>query len=345
MDQSTTVAQQLLDAHVAHEVAALRERPAAVAVAQLDRLLVLAERVRLEDVVGRDLVKAVAEKYVARHPLPGAIPEVAGEIARRVRAHPANALPLGELVERRQIEELVAVLAELRTLRNELLRGLVSSAGLQAGVGGLVHGVATGGLRHGLRFARKVPGVGAGLGLGERAAGGIVHGLDRRSRELAEHGAAVLLGYLGDRAVPDVSDDELRLAVLEVWDALASRPVSELADTISDAQLIDLCSALYGLWLDLRTSPYITALVEAGIDHFFDTYGGVRLSDLLAEFGLDRADLVEEAERFVPPVTAGLDRAGLLEELVRPHLADFYASPAVADILAGAADRKTDQAR
>lgn len=331
--EQPSIADRLLEAHVAHEVSALRERPLEVAAAELDRLLAIGETLRLDDVIHRDLVKAVAAKYVTRHHLPGAIPEIAGEIARRVRAHPANALTLGELVERRQVEELVTVLSELRTLRNQVLRGLVSSPGLHAGVGGLVHGVATGGLRQGLRIARKVPGVGAGIGLGERAAGGLVEGLDRRSRELAEHGAGVLLAYLGDRAVPDVSDDELRLAVLEIWDAVATRPVSELADAVSDEQLVDVCSALYALWLDLRTSPYITALVDAGIDFFFDTYGGFRLSELLAEFGLDRGDLIEEAERFVPPVTAALDRAGLLEELVRPRLADFYASPAARDIL------------
>ncbi|MCL2541686.1 MAG: hypothetical protein FWE71_04395 [Nocardioidaceae bacterium] len=327
------LADRLLEAHVAHEVAALRERPAQLAVAELDRLLGLAGGVRLDDVLGRDQVKGVALKYVASHRLPGAIPEVAGEIARRVRSHPANDIPLGELVERRQVEELVTVVSELRTLRNRLLSGLVSSPGLHAGVGGLVHGVATGGVRQGLRIARRVPGLGTGIGLGERAAGGLVEGLDRRSRELAEHGAGVLLGYLGDRALPDVSDEELRAAVLEVWDAVSTRPVRELTDAVSDEQVIDMCGAVYSLWLDLRTSPYISALVEAGVDHFFDTYGQTPLGDLLAEFGIQRSDLAEEAERFVPSVVAGLDRAGLLEELVRPRLADFYASDAARELL------------
>lgn len=334
MSVNGDLARELLEAHVAHEVALLRERPVATAVAELDRVLALAAHVRLDDVVHRDLVKAVAIKYVARHHLPGAIPEIAGEIARRVRAHPANRLRLAELVDRRQVEELVTVVSELQTLRNQVLRGLVSSPGMHAGVGSLVHGAATGGLRQGLRIARKVPGVATGIGLGERAAGGLVEGLDRRSRELAEHGAGVLLSYLGDRAVPDVSDEELRAAVLEVWDAVAGHPVSDLTDAVSDEQLVDICAALYAVWLDLRTSPYITALVEAGIDHFFDTYGSFPLGDLLAEFGLERADLVEEVERFVPPVVAGLDRAGLLEELVRPRLADFYGSTAAREVIA-----------
>lgn len=329
------VLERLLEAHVAHEVTALRERPAEVAVTELDRLLATLGGVRLDDVVQRDLVKGVATKYVAQHHLPGAIPEVAGEIARRVRTHPANDIPLGDLVDRRQVEELVTVLSELRALRDQALRGLASAPGVHASVGGLVHGVATGGVRQGLRIAKKVPGIGAGIGLGERAAGGLVEGLDRRSRELAEHGAGVLLGYLGDKGVPSVSDEELREAVLEVWDALSTRPVREVVQAISDEQLVDVCSALYDVWLDLRTSPYITAVVEAGIDHFFDTYGGFALGDLLAEFGISRDDVVEEAERFVPPVVAGLDRVGLLEELVRPRLADFYTSAVAREALDG----------
>ncbi|GAB2968619.1 hypothetical protein [Nocardioides montaniterrae] len=329
----TELADRLLEAHVAYEVAALRERPAELVAGEVHRLLGLLGGVRLGDVVDRDMVKGVAGKYVAHHHLPGAIPDVAGEIARRVRANPANQTPLGELVDRRQVEELVTVLSELRTLRDQLLRGIVASPGLQAGVGGLVHGVATGGVRQGLKIARKLPGLSTGIGLGEKAAGGVVEGLDRRSRELAEQGAGVLLGYLGDRAMPGVSDDELRHAVLDVWDAMSTQPVATLAQAISDEQLVDLCSALYDVWLDLRTSPYITALVESGVDYFFETYADFPLADLLAEFGLTPGDLVEEVERFVPPVVAGLARAGLLEDLVRPRLAAFYASPAAQAVL------------
>ena len=73
-DQPSTVAQQLLEAHVAYEVAALRADAAGVAMAGVDRLLAVAGDMPLETVVRRDLVKAVATKYVARHQLPGAIP-------------------------------------------------------------------------------------------------------------------------------------------------------------------------------------------------------------------------------------------------------------------------------
>ena len=325
------LAERLLEAHVAFEVTALRERGLELAVDAIDRVTGLTKDVRLDDVVQREQVKGVATKYVAQHRLRGAIPEVAAEIAGRVRAHPADETRLGELVERRQVAELVTVISELRTLRNQVLRSLASTPGLQAGVGGLVHGIATGGVRQGLRIGRRLPGVAAGIGIGERVAGGAVEGLDRRSRELAEHGAAALLGYLGDRAT--LSDDELRAAVLEIWDAMAEQPIAALTGALSDEQLTDLCAALYAVWLDLRTSPYITAVVEAGIDHFFDTYGDTPVSELLAEFGLSRADLVEEAERFVPPLIAGLDRAALLEELVRPRLAAFYASPAARALL------------
>jgi hypothetical protein len=329
----TDLLAELLEAHVAHEVGQLRADPVTTVVAELDRLLAILDGVTLDQVVQRELVKGVAGKYVAHHRLPGAIPEIVGDIARRVRSHEANDTPLGDLVDRRQVEELVTVLSELRTLRNQVLRGLVGSPGLHAGVGDMVHGVATGVVGQGFKIAKRLPGVGLGLGIGERAAAPLVDGLDRRSRELAEHGAGVLLGYLGDRAVPEVSDEELRVAILEVWDAVASQPVRDLADAVSDEQLVDVCSALYALWLDLRTSPYISALVEAGVDHVFDTYGDFALTELIAEFGLDRDDLVEEVERFVPSVVAALDGAGLLEELVRPRLAAFYTSPAARAVL------------
>ena len=62
------LAGRLLEAHVAYEVAALRERGVELAVAAIDRVLGLADAVRLDDVVQRDLVKGVAECHQAETP-------------------------------------------------------------------------------------------------------------------------------------------------------------------------------------------------------------------------------------------------------------------------------------
>lgn len=330
-----TLADQLLDAHVAHELAALRgEQFAEQVVVEIDHALATIGVLTLDQVIHRDQVKAVAVKYVATFRLPGAIPEIAADIATRVRSHPANAVALGELVSRPRVDELVSVLAEMRGVRERVLRGIADNTSLQAGVGEVVRGIAISPFATGRRIARRVPIVATGVDAAEKLGAGLIDAADLRSREVAERAAGKLLGYISDSAAETVSDDELRAAVLEVWDALATRPVSELVGAVSEGQVVELFVALYELWLDLRSSDYITAVVEAGVEVFFDTYAGFTLNDLLAEFGLGRDDLVEEALRFGAPVLEALAEAGVLEPLVRRRLAGFYASPEAQSLLA-----------
>jgi hypothetical protein len=330
------LARRLLDAHVAHEMAALRGvRFLDLVTGEIDFTLRAASDLTLDQVMPRDLIKEVALKYVSTFRLPGAIPEVAGALATRLRAHPANETQLGKVVSRPRIVELVEALVEMRTLRQQVLRSLADNSGIQAGVGTLMRGTARGAVDTGRRLADNVPGGGFGFSIAERIAGRMADtvkgtpvgaAVDQNARELAERGAGALLGYLSDTAASSVTDEEVHDALLEVWDALATRPVRELADLVDDEQLVALFVGLYQVWLDVRDSEYLQALVDTGVDFFFDTYGSFTLDRLLEEWGLGRDDLVEEALRFGPPVIEALADAGVLEQLVRRRLASFYDS-------------------
>lgn len=342
MTDSRDLADRLLEAHVAYQVSQLRGENFAAAIAtEVDHALRDSRLLTLDRVMHRDQVKAVAVKYVATFRLPGAIPEIAGEIATRLRTHPANEVALRDVISRQRVEDLVVVVAEMRALRTQVLRGLADSYAVQAGLTGLVQGIAAGAVGSGRRFVGRVPLVGAGFTVAEKVGGrvaagipsAIPEGIDQRGREIAERTARLLIGYLGDNATA-VDDAELREAVLEVWDTISARPLNELMSLVSDEDLIDLFVGVYAAWLDVRDSAYITALVETGVDIFFDTYGAFTLDRLLEEFGLGREDLIEEALRFAPSVIEALAEEGLLEGLVRRRLEGFYASPEALDLLA-----------
>ncbi|MEU6138406.1 hypothetical protein [Nocardioides sp. NPDC047086] len=331
------LARRLLDAQVAHEMAALRGvRFLDLVTGEIDFALRAASDLTLDQVMPRDLIKEVALKYVSTFRLPGAIPEVAGALATRLKAHPANDTQLGKVVSRPRIAELVEALVEMRTLRQQVLRSLADNSGIQAGVGTLVRGTARGAVDTGRRLADNLPGGSLGFSIAERVAGRMADtvkgtpvgaAVDQSARELAERGAGALLGYLTDTAASSVTDEEVHDALLEVWDALATRPVRELADLVDDEQLVALFVGLYQVWLDIRDSEYLQALVDTGVDFFFDTYGGFTLDRLLEEWGLGRDDLIEEALRFGPPVIEALAEAGVLEQLIRRRLSSFYESP------------------
>jgi len=328
-------AQRLLDAHVTFVLRQLDGDAFADAVrADVAWALARANEVTLDDVLDRELVKGVAAKYVARFELPGAIPEVVGEIAARLTHHPAQETTLGEVVDRRHVVAVVEKIAELPAMRQAVADRIATNPSVQAWLAQYLYGLATSPLVTNRRLAQRLPGVSTAFKVGERLAGGVVREADQMSRELAERTAIGILQRWRDGMAASLADDEFAEALLSLWDQVADRRLSDaLADT-DETDLADFVVIGYALWLDVRGTDYLRSLVDTGVNYFFDTYGGFGLADLLAEFGLGHDDLVEEALRFAPSVIAGLRSAGLLEDLVRRRLADFYASPEFAAALA-----------
>ena len=322
--------QRLLDAHVAFVVRELTDDSFAGLVrTEIDWVLDRAEHVVLGDVVDRAAVTAVAVKYATRTTLAGAIPDIVGEIAARLRMHPANEMRLDEIVPRARAEAFAAKIAELRPLRRRIAGLVAESPVVQSWLAGYLRSIALWPVAANRRMAGRVPGVNRALALGERVgerlAGGALTEADLRSRELAETAAATLLQQWGAGLADGVTDAEFAEALLTVWDQVAARPVRDLL-AADDTDLIDLVVLAFETWLELRDGAYVPALIEMGVDYFFDTYRDYPLNELLDEFGIARNDLVEEALRFGPRALSALAASGDLEAFVRRQLARFYDS-------------------
>lgn len=334
MSAPPDLAHRLLEAHVAFHVAELRGRGfAALVEREIDHALRDAARLTLEQVVTREQVKAVAAKYVARFELPGAIPDVVGEIALRVRSHSANDVALGEVVARRHVAAAAGKIGELRAVREWLAVQITESPSVQAWLASYLRSLMAGAVETNMRLAKKVPGVSLGLSLGGKLAGGAVREADQRSREMAEQAAVAILQRSRENILTSLTDQDVEAAVLEIWDSASGRPVRELLDAIADDDLVDAASIIYDGWLDVRGEAYLAALVDTGVDYIFDTYGEVTLDALLREFGIERGDLVEEAMRFAPGAIATLDEQGMLADTLRRQLARFYESAEARAIL------------
>ena len=132
-DVMSTTQQRLLDAHVAFVVRELTgETFGALVRTEIDWALDRAEHLTLDEVVERSAVAAVAVKYATRVNLAGAIPELVGEITARLRAHPANAMRLDEIVPRARAEEFATKIAELQPLRRRIATVVAESPVVQS---------------------------------------------------------------------------------------------------------------------------------------------------------------------------------------------------------------------
>lgn len=322
------LAQRLLDAHTQFQLEQLRgDSLRALLTDEIDHALVWATRLRLDDVVTREDVTGVAVKYVSTFRLPGAIPELIGDVAVRVRAHEANDTPVAEVIHRQHVEAIVGKVVEMQDVRARLADQLADSPAIQLWLTDFLHSLTTEAVVSNRRLAERIPGMASALSLGDRIAGGAVREADKLGRAAAERAARGILNRWRD-AMAQPADDDVVDTVLDVWAEGSDRTMAQVQDSIEDDDIVDLLVIGYDFWLDFRTSPYLHALIATGVDYFFDTYGQYTLDALLAEFGLGRDDLIEEAMRFAPRAIAALDESGELEALIRRRLAAFYDSAA-----------------
>jgi hypothetical protein len=301
---------------------------------EVDNALSAAGELVLDRLVSRDQIKSTARKYATAMSIPGSIPELAGEIAARVYGHRAqDENRIGEVIGTEQIEALAAKLLELPLVSERLPESPLAISA----VSWWLHRIALDVAMHNRELAERVPGLSSLLAAGGQIAGTVAPGaraeLDLRLRELAERGARLLLRRA---SAPGRSGHEQPMygAVLDLWYERVDEPMSSLREYLSQDDLEDLLVLGYEFWLAFRGTAYLHALLDEGVDFFFDKYGEFTLRELLEEFGISREDMVDEALRFAPPAIEVLSDNGMLAAFLRRRLEPFFLSDEVLTLLA-----------
>jgi hypothetical protein len=339
MTDQRKVAEQLLDAQVEYILGEVSgERLAEVVARDVDDLLAVLDATPVVQLVHRDDVKATAYLIVDQ---PGGSELVRGMVValgETIYQHTANdEHHLGDIVDREQVQALVRKVIGMRRLHEEIFRRLSESPTVATVASWFVTRLVSDVMQQNRQLAEKVPGVSSLLSLGDKAAnrvrGATSRHFDEFVGDLAGKGAQAALRRLNNAIQHTVSDAPLEDAAMEVWDLQAEDKISGLRDFVTQDELGELSAAVYEIWLGMRGTEYFRELLGAGIDVFFDLYGGHSVSTLLGELDVSRDDLVREVQRFAPAVVDALRQDGRLEALIRARLEPFFYSDAVLKIL------------
>lgn len=334
----STPADALLDAHVDFVLDRLVGDGFEPLIDQLlDLALAEAEKWPLEQMVSRDTIKATARTYAIELDLQGGIPELVGDVARALHAHPIHdKTRLGDLVTPRRFEDLLDHVLALKALRRRLVDGLISSP--------LYENIASDLLYNGIRdyLARStaqvnIPGAASAFKLGravvKRATAGFEDAVEDGIKRHIGRSVGSVSRKTAQSLVDGAHDDALREEILDSWQRVRKLHIGELREDLSALDVEELFVTLYEWWKELRTTPFIGALIDAGVETFYDKYGEQTLAELLEDLGIDRGLMRHEALRFAPQVLARLHKGKRLAPLVRALLAPFYASGAVERVL------------
>jgi hypothetical protein len=339
--QMPAQAKRLLDAHVDYIMSRLSGEPLqALIEAEVDQLFEDATKITLNDAVTRDMIKATARGYAVELELSGAIPELVGDIARALYAHPIHqSTTLNDLLPDGLFAEFVDKVLEMRDLQRWVVREAVANPVYASLASELLLDGIRGYMQQGSERIRKMPGMRQAGDLVNRtllrsALPALEETLEENLRKYIQKSLQGLLSRSEHFLLELLNDDKVRNFVLEAWDLVKDRRIAEFKEGVSSLDIEEFFVIGYEAWRELRTTPFYGALIDSGIDSFFDKYGRSSLADILDEMGVTREIAVRDATRFAPHVLAMLKKKKLLEPLVRRHLAGFYDSPAVAAILA-----------
>jgi hypothetical protein len=339
-DTSFRLSEQLLDAQVEWVIAEMTgDRLTEVIDRDVNDILDVADKIIVADAVSPELVKATAHKYVDMVGDSPLIELMATQIADAVYTlAAADEHKLGVVIGRDHVEALVTKVLGMQAMRDRALERLTESPVVATVASWFVNKIVTDFLQANADRAEKVPGVGQLFGAGRRAAGIVRGQADRHIGDLLGDAAGSAAQFALRRlsnAIRDTMDEApLHDAAMEVWDLHADEPMSNLREYLTQDDLRELVSIIHEIWLTLRDTEYFGAAVDAGIDVFFDNYGSLTVGQLLTELGVERDQVVADAQLLVPPVIEAIKATGLLEDLVRARLEPFWTSEATQAMLA-----------
>lgn len=335
------VAAALFEAHVEHTLELLGgDFLAAHLSAEVDAGLVHAAQLTLGEVVTRDLIKATVHTYAVDMPMAGGIPELVGDIARALHAHPMHdSTRLADLISDHQVRDIIAKAVEMREVREQAIERVLGNPILSDMAADLIYRGIKGYLAQSNDAAKAIPGAGTLMSLGKsvlsKASPGLEKSLDEGLLNYVQKSTRATLLSSKNALLKRLSDEAIERAALDFWGEIKHQPASVLRDYVSAESLEEWFVIGYEYWRsELRHTPTYSAVINVGIDCFFDKYEGATLAHLLEEVGVTRDMILREALRFAPPVIAVLRERGVLEDMVRRQLLPFYASGRLEHVLA-----------
>ncbi|CAN5213819.1 hypothetical protein BH09ACT12_BH09ACT12_08790 [soil metagenome] len=332
------LAQQLLDAQVRHHASRLTGDELTATVTMLaDGLFEASGRHQIADLIDVAAVKAIVARALTVVPGSAAVSGFVELAVTTAYEGPAQPQPLGDLVEREQVELLLdRVLAlspvlerSLERLTDSPLVGTMASRFMGRIVGEVVQANQA--------VADRVPGLGSLMSFGTSAASKMMGAADKQLEGLlgdtVGRGGTFAVRRMNRIIVETVRDPTTRDAVLQVWDLAAQEPIGGMKDRISREELDGVVEAVHGLAVTTLAGEQVARLGEAVVDGFFERFGGYTPTELLDELDLDRGLLVADLVAMAPGVVEALRESGDLERILRAQLAPFYASDEVRALL------------
>lgn len=331
---SPTVAEQLLDAQVAWLVDQLTGPDLPDLIAQdVDELLATGSQLPVRSLVGPDEVKGLIHLVLDKVPPSAAASTLVEAAADVAYDGPAETFTLADVIDRENVESLVAEVLGMTDVAEKFLDQIAESPLVASLASRFVGRIVGDMVQANQAMADKIPGLGSLVSFGTSAAGKVVGAAGDVLGDTAGKGATFAMRRLNKVVIDTLKDPTARDAALQVFDLYADKPVVRIDQLGTREDIQRLAGLIQDIVIAGAPTEPVVALVDALVDAFFATYGDHPATTLLDDLAITRNDLVAQATAIVPGVLAAAHESGELDRLIRARIAPFFSSPAVAAIL------------
>lgn len=327
-------AAQLLDAHIAFTIEQLTGSGFQSLIEEhIDTALTDLKKLKLKDAVSAKQITSTALFYASEMEISPAIPELVGDIARRVYQHPGHdETRLEDLLEDQYFRDFARKISEMREARERIVHESIGNPMYSELIGDVLY--------HGIKnyigdnpLTKKIPGAQSmmkiGKGLIDKATPNLEAGLQKYVNQNIKSSLRESERFLQKH----LDDDALYNMLLDVWEKIKHQKISEFKRYVREDDIEDAFVIGFDFWRDLRQGEYYRGIIEAGVLFFFEKYGNSSLNEIMAEMGVDRDMIVRDVMLYVPGVLKALQKKKLLEPLLHRTLSPFYESVAASAIL------------
>ncbi len=320
----------MFGAHVQFELERWSDEGLRIALAdEISALYTWLADIKLNEIAHRAEVLAAFRRALVDLPVSDGLMELIEEGVKTVFAALCeDGGTVGELLGRRQYDQMTETLVGMKPLRREVTRQIVGSSVYAMLVSNVLYnGIKSYVLTENV-FARRIPGASSLVRFGQSALNSAVPNLEKGvDRQLIAFIHANIRETLNEseRYLNTVLDDPMiwRLAD-ELWESNSQRTMAEVTDLVNPAVLADMVDSWKNLFLHLRTTRTFDALLESVLDGFLANHGDKFVADLLADVGIEPEELVETLFSAAQPLVARARIDGYLEARIRSRLEAFY---------------------
>lgn len=119
-------------------------------------------------------------------------------------------------------------------------------------------------------------------------------------------------------------NEELAEIALQLWSEIKTKTLQETFSQFESIDFEEFFILAYETWKHLRQTPNMQKIILNIVDAFYEYFSEYSLQELLHAVSLNQADLFNEAQRFAPFCLAALDENEILDDIISALIAPFY---------------------